>query len=99
MADFHQEGMITTLHALYEAFNPEKYLALLEKKLEEYSQHFKISLLLPSLYAELQNSLVIDRILNEIQKVNYIHCVVVALGGAPEEKKFKEAKEYFGRLR
>ncbi|MDY6863970.1 MAG: glycosyl transferase [Thermodesulfobacteriota bacterium] len=98
MADFHQEGTITTLHALYGAFDNEKYLSLLEHKLEEYSRHIKIGLLLPSLYAELQNPQVIDRIINEIQKVNYIHCVVVALGGAPDEAKFQEAKKYFGRL-
>ena len=49
MADFHQEGIITTLHALYEAFDREEYLENLEQKLEEYSRHLKISLLLPSL--------------------------------------------------
>ena len=31
MADFHQEGLITTLHALYEAFDSEEYLVNLEK--------------------------------------------------------------------
>ena len=35
MADFHQEGVVTTLHALYEAFDREKYLADLEGKLGE----------------------------------------------------------------
>ncbi|MFH1481661.1 MAG: glycosyl transferase [Pseudomonadota bacterium] len=99
MADFHQEGLITTLHALYEAFDREEYLELLERKLEEYATHTNISLLLPSLYSEIQNPLVLDRIMDEIQKVQYIHSVVVALGGAPEESQFKQAKEYFGRLR
>lgn len=32
MGDFHQEGIITTLHALYEAFDKEEYLERLEKK-------------------------------------------------------------------
>ena len=50
MSDFHQEGIITTLHALYEAFNGDEYLAKLERKLEEYSRHLRSSLLLPSLY-------------------------------------------------
>ncbi|KPK30596.1 MAG: hypothetical protein AMK69_03000 [Nitrospira bacterium SG8_3] len=99
MADFHQEGIITTLHALYEAFDREEYLVNLEKKLDEYSRHLRISLLLPSLYAEMQNPEVLDRILEEIQKVQYLHSVVVALGGASEEAQFKEAKEYFGQLR
>jgi glucosyl-3-phosphoglycerate synthase len=99
MTDFHQEGIITSLHALHEAFDREEYLATLEKKLEEYSRHLRISLLLPSLYAEIQNPQVLDKILEEIQKVRYLHSVVVALGGAPEEAQFLEAKEYFGRLR
>jgi glucosyl-3-phosphoglycerate synthase len=99
MADFHQEGIITTLHALYEAFDREEYLEDLEQKLEEYSRHLRISLLLPSLYSEILNPEVLDRILAEIQKVKYLHSIVVALGGAPEEAQFKEAKEYFGRLR
>jgi glucosyl-3-phosphoglycerate synthase len=99
MSDFHQEGIITTLHALYEAFDSEAYLVDLERKLEEYAEHVKISLLLPSLYSEIQVPHVLDRILDEIQKVNYLHNIVVALGGAEEESRFKEAKEYFGRLR
>jgi len=99
MTDFHQEGTITTLHALFEAFNKEEYMEKLEHKLEEYSRHLKISLLLPSLYSELENPQVIDRILNEIQKVNYIHCVVVALGGAPEKAQFQKARQYFKRLK
>ena len=98
MTDFHQEGIVTTLHALYEAFDKEEYLADLEHKLEEYSRHTKISLLLPSLYAELRNPQVLDRIMNNIKQVKYLHSVVVALGGAPEEAQFREAKAYFGKL-
>ena len=99
MADFHQEGVVTTLHALYEAFDREKYLRDLEGKLEEYSRHLKISLLLPSLYSEIENPEVLDRILGTIQEVGYLHSVVVALGGAPEVDQFRKAKEYFDRLR
>ena len=99
MADFHQGGIITTLHPLYEAMDRGEYLAHLESKLEEYSRHMRISLLLPSLYTEIQNPAVLDRIIEEIQKVHYLHNVVVALGGAPKKAQFKEAEEYFGRLR
>jgi len=99
MADFHQEGIITTVHALYRAFDRKEYLKELEKKIGEYATHLKISLLLPSLYSEIQNPEVLDNIINEIRKVRYLSNVVVALGGAPEESQFKEAKEYFGRLR
>jgi len=98
MADFHQEGTITTLHGLYEVLDRKKYLEGLEGKLEEHARHVKISLLLPSLYAELKKPRVLNRIIDEIRKVRYLHNVVVALGGAPNEKQFLEAREYFGRL-
>ncbi|UCD86528.1 MAG: hypothetical protein JSV01_01765 [Desulfobacterales bacterium] len=98
MADFHQEGIITTLHALYEAFDRDVYLAQLEAKLEEHARHVRISLLLPSLHAEIKTPEVLDQIIDDIQKAKYLHNVVVALGGAPEEAQFQEAREYFGRL-
>ena len=99
MADFHQEGIITTLHALHEAFDRETYLASLERKLEEYSRHQKITLLLPSLFSEIQNPQVLNRILDGIDKVKYLHRIVVALGGAHEGSQFQNAREYYGRLR
>ncbi|MEA3274181.1 MAG: glycosyl transferase [Pseudomonadota bacterium] len=98
MADFHQEPLITTLHALYEAFDRASYLTSLERRLEQHAQHESISLLLPSLHSEMQNAGVLDRILDEIQDVRYLNNIVVALGCAPEEAQFREAKEYFGRL-
>jgi len=98
MADFHQEHLITTLHGLYEAFDKDSYLDELERRLEQHSQHQNISLLLPSLYSEMGNEGVLDRILEQIEGVRYLSNIVVALGGAPEEHQFSQAKEYFGRL-
>lgn len=99
MPDFHQEGIITTIHGLYETFDRDEYMARLDEKLGDHAHHVRIALLLPSLYFEIQNPQVLDGILIEIQKVPYIHNIVVALGGATEESQFHEAKEYFGRLR
>ena len=84
MAGFHQEGLMRTLHGLYETFDREAYLETLEKKLEDYASHVRISLLLPSLYSEIQNPQVLDRILEEIGKMHYLRNVVEALGGAQE---------------
>ncbi|MCK4272404.1 glycosyl transferase, partial [bacterium] len=78
MADFHQEGIITTLHALYETLDRGEYLVNLERNLEEHARHSRISLLLPSLFSEMRNPQVLDRILDEIQKVRYLHNIVVA---------------------
>jgi glucosyl-3-phosphoglycerate synthase len=98
MADFHQEPQITTLHALYEAFDRENYLANLERKLEDHARHEHISLLLPSLASEISNAGVLDRIIARIGEVRYLSSIVVALGGAPGEQQFREAQTYFGQL-
>lgn len=98
MADFHQHGSITTLHALHEAFDSDAYLEELEHKLFDHARYQKITLLLPCLYSELSNPDVLDPIVDNISKVNYIHSVVIALGGANHEE-FQEACRYFGRLR
>ena len=97
MADFHQEGIITTLHSLYEAFDRDAYLEELEKKLVDYANHQNITLLLPSLYSELKNPEVLDPIVDDISKVQYLHSIVVALGGA-DYNQFQEARRYFSRL-
>lgn len=98
MADFHQEGVITTLHSLYEAFDRDTYLEELENKLVDYARHSNITLLLPCLYSELKNPDVLDPIVNDISKVKYIHSVVVALGGANYDE-FREARQYFSKIR
>ncbi len=98
MADFHQGGVITTLHGLYEAFDRDAYLAGLEQRLEEWSRHAPISLILPSLYSEIESPEVLDPILEEISKVRYLRTVTVALGGAEEEDRFQKARSYFQRL-
>jgi len=97
MADFHQEGVITTLHSLYEAFDREDYLKNLEKKLVDYSNHLNICLLLPCLYSELKSPQVLDPIINDISRVQYLDSIVVALGGANHDQ-FREACNYFSKL-
>jgi glucosyl-3-phosphoglycerate synthase len=99
VSEFHQEGYITTIHGFYDLFDPEEHLARLEKKLEQFSRHMCISLLLPSLYDEIHVPDVLENIIDQINRVDYLCSVAVALGGAKDEKEFKEAKEYFGRLK
>jgi glucosyl-3-phosphoglycerate synthase len=99
MTDFHQEPLITTLHALYEAFDKDSYLANLERRLEEHARHERISLLLPSLYSEIRDDGPLNHILDQIKETHYLRNIVVALGGTSEEADFLHAKEYFGQLR
>ena len=98
MTDFHQQGIISTLHSLHHVFDRERYLQSLEDKLEDYSQHNRICLLLPCLYAEIEAGEVIGRIVDEIRKVRYLRSVVVVLGGTQDESEFKKARDFFARL-
>ncbi len=99
MADFHQQGIITTLHDLTEHFQRNDYLESLERKLEGYASKRRIALLLPLLFGELKRPDVIDRIIGEIGKVSYLHAIIVALGGATSLDDFRFASDYFDRLR
>ena len=83
MADFHQEGVITTLHALHEIFNRDEYVTSLERRLEDHARHVRIALLLPSLYSETQNPEVLDRIMEEIQKVKKSFSFTIRSRGLP----------------
>ena len=49
MADFHQNGVISTLHNL-----SNRSLDEIEQELREYSKDAPIELILPSLYSELE---------------------------------------------
>jgi glucosyl-3-phosphoglycerate synthase len=98
MADFHQEGTIATLHELHDVCGGDDYLQYIEKKLEAYARHVKITLLLPCLYTELKHPEVLGPILDEISHAKYLDSVVVAFGGTDEEPLFREAKDYFSRL-
>jgi len=91
MSDFYQPGVITTLHRLMKV-NLER----VETELEFYSKHNPIALVLPSLYSELKEK-ALKSIVSEIQKVKYIHQVIVTLGRAGE-KQFEHAKEFFSVL-
>jgi len=98
MSDFHQQGIISTLHSLYHAVDRDRYLQWLEDRLEAHAQQNRICLLLPSLYDEIEAGEVLGRILEEIRRVRYLHSIVVVLGGTEKEEDFKRALDFFRRL-
>lgn len=67
MADFHQNGNIAQFHDLRQRPNDE-----LVYELETFAQSRKISLILPSLYSELEGD-ALPAILDELSKVSYLH--------------------------
>ncbi len=91
MADFHQNGNITTLHNLR-----TRPLEDLTSELCVYAEKRKISLILPSLYSELEGA-ALARILDELSGVPYLHRIIIGLDQA-DEAQFRHAQKYFSRL-
>lgn len=91
MGDFHQSGTITTLHNLSDRTTED-----LEQELIGFSRTMPMTLILPSLYSELQTD-ALEGIVQELKDVPYLNQVVVGLDRATKEE-FEHAKEYFGRL-
>jgi glucosyl-3-phosphoglycerate synthase len=91
MGDFHQNGLVTTLHNLR-----NRSVEDIEAKLLEFSKVRPMSLILPCLYSEL-HGLALPKILDELEKVPYLSEIIIGLDRANEDE-FAKAKEYFSRL-
>ncbi len=92
MADFYQNGIITTLHNL-----SQRPIEDMEKELCEFSKVRPMTLVLPSLYSELQGD-ALPNIVNELSKVKYLSEIVIGLDKA-NEKQYREALEFFKPLK
>ncbi|TKB47734.1 glycosyl transferase [Ferrimonas sediminicola] len=91
MGDFHQNGIITTLHNL-----TDRPIDDLEAELTRFSRVRPMSLVLPSLYSELQGP-ALDRIVTELAQVPYLQEVVIGLDRADRDQ-YRHALEFFNRL-
>jgi glucosyl-3-phosphoglycerate synthase len=91
MADFHQNGIITTLHRLGAPDRPR-----LEAELGRFAQRRPLALILPALASEMDGP-ALGPILEELKGAQYINEVVVTLGKAGK-KEFNRAREYFKTL-
>lgn len=91
MGDFHQNGIITTLHNLSRRSLPE-----MEYELEVFSRIRPMTLILPSLYSELQGP-ALPGIIKQLQKVPYLGQIVIGLDRANKDE-YLHAIEFFGEL-
>ena len=91
MADFYQNGIITTLHNLN-----QRPLEDMEAELREFSKVRPMTLVLPSLYSELEGT-ALPNIVNELSKVDYLNEIVIGLDRATEDE-YKKALEFFKPL-
>ncbi|OUS20985.1 glycosyl transferase [Litorivita pollutaquae] len=91
MADFHQNGNIATLHNLRTRSADE-----LTHELQTFATTRKISLILPSLFSELEGD-ALPNILNELAQVPYLHRIIIGLDRA-DEAQYRHARQFFSVL-
>lgn len=91
MADFHQNGNIATLHDLRTTTGDA-----LAQELTTFGRSRRISLILPSLYSELEGD-ALPHILDELAQVPFLHRIVIGLDRA-DEAQFRHARKFFSRL-
>ncbi len=89
MSDFHQTGVITTLHRL-----GGTDLERLEGDLLQYSRERPIALVLPSLFSETRGP-ALKGIVEELAHVGYLRQLVVSLSGTAAADEFAEMRALF----
>ena len=91
MGDFHQNGIITTLHNL-----SKRPLEAMESELVEFSKKRPLGLILPSLYSELEGK-AMPLIISELKQVPYLSQIVIGLDRA-DENQYRDALKFFSDL-
>ncbi|GAA5190604.1 glycosyl transferase [Ferrimonas gelatinilytica] len=91
MADYYQNGIITTLHNL-----ADRPVEEMEAELCRFSQARPLGLVLPSLYSELQTP-ALPAIVEELAKVPYLSQVIIGLDRASREE-YVHALAFFDQL-
>jgi glucosyl-3-phosphoglycerate synthase len=91
VADFYQNGIVTTLHNL-----EERSIEDLESELSEFSKKRPLGLILPSLFSELEGE-ALPATIEHIKKVPYLSEIVIGLDRA-SESEYKYALDFFSTL-
>ncbi len=91
MGDFYQNGIVTNFHNLRVRSTED-----MEKELLAFSRQRPMSLVLPSLFSELQGP-ALGNIVNELSQVQYLSEIVIGLDRADKEQ-FTHARDFFGQL-
>lgn len=91
MSDFYQNGIITNFHNL-----TRRPVEELERELSAFARQRPMSLVLPSLYSELEGP-ALDNIVSELVEVPYLSEIVVGLDRA-DAGQFGHTREFFARL-
>ena len=93
MADFHQSGVITTLHRLNGAG-----VERLERELLAYSHQRPIALVLPCLFSELRGD-GLKGIVDVLRGVPYLKQLVVSIDGTREREDYDTMRRFWDGVR
>ena len=91
MADFYQNGIVTTMHNLAQRSNED-----LEAELTTFSKTRPMGLILPSLFSELEGD-ALPAIVDHLCEVPYLSEIVIGLDRANEEQ-YRHALKFFKKL-
>jgi len=88
MSDFHQSGLITTLHRL-----APSNLGRLEAELKQYTRERPVSLVLPCLYTEIEGP-GLRGIIDVLREVPYLSHVIVSVSGTQKLDEFLAVRRF-----
>jgi len=91
MADFYQNGSVTTLHNLGQRSYQD-----MEQELVAFNKKRPLGLLLPSLFSELEGP-ALGKIIDNIAEVPYLTEIVIGLDRA-DEAQYRYALKFFNKL-
>ena len=91
MSDFHQAGIIATIHRLR-----ERPVEELDREILTWSEETPVGLLVPSLFSELHGP-ALPAIVKQLAEVPYLDTIVIPVGRASADE-FEEAKRFFSVL-
>ncbi|MBT5922578.1 MAG: glycosyl transferase [Cellvibrionales bacterium] len=91
MADFYQNGIITTLHNL-----SNRSVDDLESELATFREERPMAVILPSLFSELEGP-ALSAIIEELKGASYLDEIIIGLDRATEEQ-FRYALKFFSKL-
>ncbi len=89
MSDFHQTGLVTTLHRL-----GRPSLDRLEAELKHFARERPVSLVLPCLHNEIEGP-ALTRIIEVLRRIPYLHEIVVSVSGSCERADFDAVRKFF----
>jgi len=93
VSDFHQTGVISTLHRL-----GRRDVVSLERELVGHAEARPIALVLPCLHSELHD-VALKGIIDQLRSVPYLAQVIVSVDGAPTRAHYDELCEAFADVR